>query len=351
MGTALEAVHLSKLNGNGSRLISVLIQIDYRVQYENNLIRLFTRIMRNSYLEMTNSFNSILDFVRFGVSQANSAGLFYGHGTENVWDEFLWLVQGSLSLPFEIDPVFLQARLTDDEKAWVCTQLEKRIQQRIPVPYLIQEAYFCGLSFYVDERVLIPRSPIAELIQQQFSPWMKASEVSRILDLCTGSGCIAIACCDAFEEARVDAVDLSSDALDVAEINRKRHGVEDQLTLIQSDCFKNVPSVRYDLIVSNPPYVSAEEMATLPEEYRHEPKLALEALNEGLSVVERILSAAQDYLTEHGILIVEVGNSADALAAAYPDVPFTWLDFEQGGEGVFLLTRENLREHFPRGLA
>lgn len=309
-----------------------------------------TRMITNSYFEITKPLHSILDFVRFGVSQANAASLFYGHGTENVWDEFLWLVQASLSLPFEIDPAFLQARLTADEKAWLCTQLEKRIQQRIPVPYLIQEAYFCGLSFYVDERVLIPRSPIAELIQQQFSPWIQASQVNRILDLCTGSGCIAIACCRAFAAAEVDAVDLSSDALDVAAMNRKRHGVEDQLTLIQSDCFDKVPSVRYDLIVSNPPYVSAEEMATLPEEYLHEPKLALEALNGGLSLVERILNAAQDYLTEHGILVVEVGNSAEALATAYPDVPFIWIDFEQGGDGVFLLTRETLCEYFPRDL-
>lgn len=211
---------------------------------------------------------------------------------------------------------------------------------------MIKEAYFCDIPFYVDERVLIPRSPIAEFIKNEFSPWIEASRVHRILDLCTGSGCIAIACCYAFPEAEVDAVDISSEALAVAAINSERLGVEDQLTLIESDCFSQVPQAGYDLIVSNPPYVGKEEMQTLPDEFRHEPVLALETSNNGLAIVEAILHNAHNYLNEHGILIVEVGNSETALCEAYPHVPFTWLEMSHGGHGVFLLTKQQLEEYF-----
>ncbi len=302
--------------------------------------------MADSYAVATRDFSSIIDFLRFGFSRARSETLYYGHGTDNAWDDILTLVLGSLSLPIGVDPLLLQAQLTKDEKAFLCQQLERRIVARVPVPYLTHEAYFCDLAFYVDDRVLIPRSPIAELINQQFSPWVDADKVERILDLCTGGGCIAIACCYAFPEAQVDAVDISSDALAVAEINRQRHEVQDQLTLIESDCFEAVPVVKYDIIVSNPPYVGAAEMQTLPNEYRHEPVLALETGNNGLAIVENILQRAHNYLTKEGVLIVEVGNSEAALVEAYPNVPFTWLDFEHGGQGVFLLTHQQIKDYF-----
>ncbi len=225
-------------------------------------------------------------------------------------------------------------------------QLARRIIERVPVPYLTNKAYFCGLPFYVDERVLIPRSPIAELIEQQFSPWISNDKVSRVLDLCTGSGCIAIACCYAFPNATVCGVDISDAALEVAEINRETHGLHEQLTLIKSDVFTAVPRASYDIIVSNPPYVGFEEMKTLPKEYHHEPSVALEAPKNGLEIVEKIMIDAHHYLSEHGILVVEVGNSADALIEEYDDLAFTWLDFERGGEGVFLLTRNQLVDYF-----
>lgn len=289
---------------------------------------------------------SIIDFVRYGLSHANAQTLYFGHGTDNALDDIYALVLGVLSLPMDVQPSLLQARLTTQEKDKVARQLSRRIFERVPVPYLTNQAYFCGLPFYVDERVLIPRSPLAEMIEQQFSPWIQSEDVSRVLDLCTGSGCIAIACCYAFPDAEVHAVDISEAALEVANINRERHGLEEQLMLVESDVFAALPPVRYDLIVSNPPYVSAEEMQTLPAEYRHEPVLALEAPENGLAVVDRILQQAHEYLSDVGILVVEVGNSADALIDAYPDLSFTWLDFERGGDGVFLLTRAQLVEYF-----
>ena len=302
--------------------------------------------MSEGYVKSTQDFVSIIDFLRFGLTCANSSALHFGHGTDNALDDIYALILGSLSLPMDAEPMLLKARLTDKEKKMIATQLEKRIVERVPVPYLINKAYFCGLPFFVDERVLIPRSPIGELIEQQFSSWIQPDQVSRVLDLCTGSACIAIACCYAFPEAQVDAVDISKSALEVAEINRDRHDLNDQLTLIESDVFEAVPVAQYDIIVSNPPYVCLDEMQTLPDEYRHEPVLALEALNNGLAVVDSILHRAHDYLSEHGILVVEVGNSEEALLEAYPDLAFTWLDFERGGQGVFLLTREQLVDYF-----
>ena len=292
----------------------------------------------------TSELITILDFWRYGISKAIEKKLYYGHGTDNAQDDIWSLISGSLQLPYTLDPIFLQARLTAEEKEKLMLRLLARIEQRIPVPYILQSAQFCDLTFYVDERVLIPRSPIAELIQQQFEPWVDPESVHRVLDLCTGSACIAIACCYAFPEAVVDAVDISRDALDVAEMNRQNHGLEATLELIQSDCWDNVPLVQYDIIVSNPPYVGDEEMRTLPEEYRHEPDLALRTANNGLWIVDKILKKAHDYLTDNGILIVEVGNSDEALSLAYPDLPFLWLEFEHGGHGVFLLTKAQLAE-------
>lgn len=302
--------------------------------------------MTDSYATITADFETILDYIRFGLSQASVSNLYYGHGTDNTWDEIIALVLGSLSLPLDCDPILYQARLTSAEKQKIANSLSRRIIDRVPVPYLTNEAYFCDLTFYVDERVLIPRSPIAELIKQQFSPWIDTYQVERVLDLCTGSACIAIACSHAFPDALVDAVDISPEALAVAAINRERYGLEEVLSLIESDCWQNVPKVQYDLIVSNPPYVGQEEMQTLPKEYLHEPKLALETDNNGLAIVEKVLANAHDYLSEQGILVVEVGASEEALVEAYPQIPFMWLDFEHGGSGVFLLTRQQLQTYF-----
>jgi len=294
----------------------------------------------------TEELSTILDFLRFSLSCSIEAQLYYGHGTDNAWDDMRSLILRSLSLPYDIDPVLLNGRLTATEKKHLCHQLDKRINHRVPVPYLIREAYFYDLLFYVDERVLIPRSPLAELITDQFSPWIEAQDVTRILDLCTGSGCIAIACCYAFPDALVDAVDISSEALAVAAINCEELECEEQLTLIESDCFNKVPQVQYDVIISNPPYVGKEEMQTLPDEYRHEPVLALETANNGLAIVEKILNNAHAYLSDKGILIVEVGNSEESLCERYPLVPFTWLEMSNGGQGVFVLTKQQLVEYF-----
>lgn len=286
---------------------------------------------------------TIRDFIRWAVSQFNAAGLFFGHGTDNAWDEAVALILHSVNLPHDSNPAVLDARLTPPEREKIASLIQKRVEKRIPIAYLMHEARFGGLSFYVDERVLIPRSPIAELIENQFQPWLTETP-ETILDLCTGSGCIAIACAKAFPDSEVDAIDISEEALAVAKINVLRHEVEDQVTLIQSNLFDEIPPKQYDLIVSNPPYVNSIEMAELPAEFHHEPALGLAAGEEGLDIVSRILEKAKDYLTPNGVLIVEVGNSEYALAERYSHLPFTWLEFERGGGGVFVLTREQLAD-------
>jgi len=286
--------------------------------------------------------HTIRDFMRWAVSRFNEAGLYFGHGTENSWDEAAALILHSLHLPHDVNPAVLDANLTANEREILFKLIRRRIDERIPVPYLTHEAYFAGLSFYVDERVIIPRSPIAESIQNQFQPWLEADSVQDVLDLCTGSGCIAIACAKAFPEANVDACDISTDALAIAKINTLRHKVEDQVHLYQSDLFTSLPTKKYDLIISNPPYVDAEEMATLPKEYRHEPTLALAGGTKGLDFANQILQKARHYLKPNGILVVEVGNSESALADQFPEIPFTWLEFEHGDGGVFLLTADQL---------
>jgi ribosomal protein L3 glutamine methyltransferase len=288
------------------------------------------------------SLETITDFVRWGASRFAAAGLHYGHGTDNPIDEALVLVRHALHLGHDLPREFYAARLTDVEKQAVLDLFERRIAERVPAPYLTGEAWFAGLPFTVDRRVLIPRSPFAELIDNGFAPWLEPDSVERVLDLCTGSGCIAIACAFAFPAAEVDAVELSPAALEVARDNVARHGVADQVTLFEGDLWTPVTGRTYDLVVSNPPYVSDAEMDVLPPEFGHEPELGLRSGPEGLDVVARILAGARAHLRPGGVLVVEVGASAAAVADAWPELPFTWLEFSRGGGGVFLLTAEEL---------
>lgn len=290
---------------------------------------------------------TLRDMVRWTVSCFNASRLWYGHGSDNALDEALQLILPTLSLPPDLPSSLYDARLLRPERQLIIERVRRRIEERVPVAYLTQRAWFCGHEFYVDERVLIPRSPLGELIDNRFAALLHA-EPQHILDLCTGSGCIAIACALAFPEAEVDAVDLSVDALNVAEINIDAYRLAHRVTPIRSDLFDDLPPLRYDLIVTNPPYVDEEDMADLPEEYRHEPELGLAAGRDGLQLVRRILAQAADYLTEEGILICEVGNSQVHLQDGYPDVPFCWLEFERGGEGVFMLSKAQLDAYRDR---
>lgn len=289
---------------------------------------------------------TIRDYIRWAVSQFTAAGLYFGHGTDNAWDEAEYLVLHAIHLLPPLDDIWLDSRLTLTERSNILALLSQRINDRVPAAYLTGRAWFAGLPFKVDERVLVPRSPIAELIQKHFEPWL-ATEPQYILDLCTGSGCIGIACAYAFPEAEVDLVDISADALAVARDNIAEHELTERVNTYQSDLFSNVPGRRYDLIVSNPPYVDAEDLAAMPAEYHAEPAVGLSSGIDGLDFTRRLLSEVANHLTEEGILICEVGNSWAALEEAFPDVPFIWLEFEHGGHGVFMLSAEVLRSHFP----
>jgi len=272
------------------------------------------------------------------------ARVFFGHGTDNARDEAAALVFHAMRLSHDAIPSAMRKRATAAQVREIDALLARRIAERVPLAYLTHEAWFAGLKFYVDERVLIPRSPFAELIEKQFSPWIDAQRVKRALDLGTGSGCIALAMAKAFPRARVDAVDIDPGALEVAGINRRRLRLTRRVRLIESDHFAALSGESYDIIASNPPYVGTREMRGLPREYRHEPRLALESGREGLDSVDIILGRATRHLRPRGLLVVEVGNTERALRRAYPRMPFTWLDFERGGGGVFLLTREQLEK-------
>lgn len=270
--------------------------------------------------------------------------LFYGHGTDNPIDEALYLIRYALKDDYDFLSVDPEQVLSQEQNTAIRALLEKRIETRKPAAYLVQEAWFAGYSFYVDERVLVPRSPIAELIEEQFVPWIDFTRVNSILDIGTGSGCIAIACALYFPDAKVDAVDVQQDALDVAKVNVARYQLESRVNLYLADVYDGLPGAQYDIIISNPPYVSHQEMADLPEEYRHEPVTGLVAGDDGLDCVRKILFGATQFLKPDGILIVEVGNSQAAVETTWPQVPFVWLEFEYGGEGVFLLEAKHVYE-------
>lgn len=294
---------------------------------------------------VTQELATIIDFIRYGASRFGAAGLTFGHSYDNALDEATHLVLHALHLPHDLSPAYGPARLTADEKRSVLDLIERRVAEHKPVAYLTGEAWFAGLKFKSDARALVPRSPIAELIQGGFAPWLDERPVERALDLCTGSGCIGIAMAAHNPGWRVDLADVSGDALALARENVEFQDVGDRVRVIESDLFANLAGERYDLVVSNPPYVTEQEFAALPPEYGHEPKLGLTAGDDGLDFALRILAAAPDHLTDDGVLIVEVGESERALVERLPQVPFNWIEFDVGQMGVFLLDRRDLVEH------
>lgn len=287
--------------------------------------------------------DTIRDYMRWAVSRFTQAGIYYGHGTDNAWDEALQLVLHGLNLPADIGPQILDAKVTMEERQLLMVLFETRVIERIPVPYLTGTAWFAGLAFKVDERVIVPRSPFAELIENHFQPWLGDSHPHRVLDLCCGSACIGIAAAYFLPQVEVDVVDISEEALAVAQMNIEQHQMLERVFPMQSDVFDQLDSsAKYDIIISNPPYVDAEDIACMPAEYHHEPEISLASGEDGLDLTRRILAQASDYLTEDGLLFVEVGNSCLALEREFPQLPFTWLEFERGGLGVFMLRKQDL---------
>ncbi len=294
--------------------------------------------------QIADQLETIQDTIRWCVSYFNQAGIYYGHGTDNPWDEALMLVTQLLHLPRHNPPEFVSCRLLQEEKRTIVAAAYRRVQERVPVAYLTNQAWFCELPFYVDERVLVPRSPFAELISHHFGA--PEQQHDHILDLCTGSGCIAIALAQAYPTAIVDAVDISTDALEVADINICDYGLTDRVYPICSDLFSALKGQKYDLIVSNPPYVDAEDMADLPDEFHHEPELGLAAGHDGLDLVHTMLRQAKDYLTETGVMYVEVGNSLVHMDEQYPTLEFEWVELQGGGDGIFKVTYRQLCDYF-----
>lgn len=293
--------------------------------------------------ELLDDLITIRDWLRWGVSRFHEAKLFFGHGCDNAHDEAAWLILHALHLPPDrLDP-YIDARLTRHERLAVLELLQQRIARRLPAAYLTREAWQAGFRFYVDERVLIPRSYFADLLVESFAPWVEDPDaIENALDLCTGSGCLAILMAHAFPLARIDAVDISADALEVAGRNVAAYDLKDRIRLVQSDLFAGLGKKKYDLIISNPPYVTAQAMHDLPAEYRHEPALALAAGEDGLDIVRRILAAARQHLKPRGLLAVEVGHNRDLVTAAFPQLPLTWVDTASGEGKIFLLRKEDL---------
>jgi ribosomal protein L3 glutamine methyltransferase len=299
--------------------------------------------MTNYFSGTAHSLETVRDWLRFAVSRFNQAKLFFGHGSDDPYDEAAYLILHTLHLPIDRLEPFLDARLTDSERSEVLNIIQRRVEQRVPAAYLTHEAFLGDFSFYVDERVIVPRSFIAELLRDQLAPWIaEPEEIGSVLDLCTGSGCLAILAAYAFPNAQVDAVDLSPDALAVAERNVADYELQDRIELIQSDLFAKLDGRKYDIIISNPPYVDAESVALLPQEYLHEPEMSLGSGDDGLDATRIILEQAADHLTDNGILIVEIGHNREVLEATYPDLPFTWLDVTAGDQYVFMLHRNDL---------
>ena len=291
----------------------------------------------------TDELVTVRDWLRWAVSRFNEAGLFYGHGTDNARDEAVWLILATLHLPRDTLDPWLDARLTKSERLTLLNNLQQRVVHRLPTAYLVQEAWLGPFRFYVDQRVIVPRSYFAELLENGFAPWIEdADAVGTALDLCTGSGCLAILMAHAFPNATVDAIDISADALAVAHRNIADYGLDDRVHAIESDLFAAVKGKRYDLILCNPPYVTTAAMNALPAEYRHEPALALAAGADGLDVVRRILTEAREHLNPGGLVAIEVGHNQELVEAAFPDLPAVWLDTEHAEGKVFLVTREDL---------
>ncbi len=298
----------------------------------------------NIETEFVNEMQTINDAVRYATSYLIENEVFLGHGTQSYWDEAMYIIMCTLNLDPPADEKTLEARLSTREKQNIAKMLMARVHENIPAAYLTHRAWFCGLEFYVDDRVLIPRSPIAEMIKTSFRPFLKHYP-KRILDMCTGSGCIAIACASVYQKGStmIDAVDICPEALEVCSSNIANYGLEEIVYPYQSDLFKEIPEdERYDLIICNPPYVDKNDFDNMPSEYRHEPEVALKAGEDGLDIVRRILAQASYFMNENGILVCEVGNSKAALVEEYPDVPFHWVNFKNGGDGVFVLTFDEL---------
>jgi ribosomal protein L3 glutamine methyltransferase len=287
---------------------------------------------------------TLRDWLRFAVSRFEEAGIAYGHGTQNSYDEAAWLILSALHLPHDTLENFLDAVVTSTERKHLAHLLERRVTARIPTAYLVREAWLGGFSFYVDERVIVPRSFIAELLREQLAPWVEDPEaVVSAADICTGSGCLAILAALAFPNVAIDAVDISDDALAVARKNITDYGLEHRVRPVKSDMLAALQGQRYDLILSNPPYVNAPAMDALPAEYRHEPQIALASGADGLDHVRILLQQAPRHLNQGGLLIVEIGHNRDELEAAFPELPFTWLEVSAGDQFVFLLSREQLQ--------
>lgn len=289
---------------------------------------------------------TLRDWLRWTMSRFTEADLFFGHGTDNAWDEAIWLLLSTLKLPQDRLEPFLDARLTRTERLAVWNALQQRITRRLPAAYIVQEAWLGSFRFYVDERVIVPRSYFAELLEDGMAPWVDDPEkITSALDLCTGSGCLAILMAHTFPQARIDAIDISSEALLVAQRNIVDYGLDERVQPIESDLFAAVAGKRYDLILSNPPYVTAAAMAALPAEYRHEPALALAAGHDGLDVVRHILDEAENHLNPGGFIAIEVGHNRDLVETAFPDLSAIWLDTASSSDKIFLVSYESLCEY------